>query len=475
MDISLQVFVNWWESPTHMLPIPPGYKDRWQRALMPLVSAWAGGVPLEFTALYGMRNYGNGSWLITHTDRQDTHALSLVLNLHQDETAHWPFHIDDVNGTTHEVFLEPGEMIFYESAACTHGRPVPLVGVDFVNMFAHFRPRGDPGWYRERATVADAPYGPVAQRWVADLEAQWPQEQKKLDVRRREHYGHLEETSAGDGGDGDGDTGEAIHNDAEAAAVRAELAELRAEVAAGEDVEKEWREHERRAEQHHSEREAALQAHAASRAGTAPAAPKIDGTAHRVTDEAEAATAVGAAAAAAGAEMNDKGAVAAPEEAVAAAAARATVVALEAAKMADAAEAELARTRLRTAEARAAPGADDETEEEYWSRQMNVESKRAAGQASGERESIPASWHNGHREEASGGEGGGDAGENHAGEGGHHPGGGGGHPGNAEGGHQPGGDAGSGDAVGGQPAQEGGGVWRPSEGHGVGMKAVSQA
>mmetsp|Transcript_16540 Transcript_16540/g.42377 ORF Transcript_16540/g.42377 Transcript_16540/m.42377 type:complete len:363 (-) Transcript_16540:35-1123(-) len=56
-------FVNWWDSPTRVIPMPHGLKSKWHRAMMPLVSSWAGGVALEPTALYGMRIYSDGSWL----------------------------------------------------------------------------------------------------------------------------------------------------------------------------------------------------------------------------------------------------------------------------------------------------------------------------------------------------------------------------------------------------------------------------
>ena len=37
--------------------MPSAHKEAWQRALMPFVSAWAGGIDIEFTAMYGMRIY----------------------------------------------------------------------------------------------------------------------------------------------------------------------------------------------------------------------------------------------------------------------------------------------------------------------------------------------------------------------------------------------------------------------------------
>ena len=40
----------------------------------------------------------------------------------------WPLEIYDVDGTRHEVLIEPGELVYYESARCIHGRPDPMKG-----------------------------------------------------------------------------------------------------------------------------------------------------------------------------------------------------------------------------------------------------------------------------------------------------------------------------------------------------------
>ena len=42
-----------------------------------------------------------------------------------------------------------GDIVYYESARCLHGRMEPLSGKGsfFVNLFAHYRPVGDPLWY----------------------------------------------------------------------------------------------------------------------------------------------------------------------------------------------------------------------------------------------------------------------------------------------------------------------------------------
>ena len=46
----------------------------------------------------------------------DTHVISAIINVDQDVDQDWPLYIQDHEGVTHKVFLQPGEMLWYESA-----------------------------------------------------------------------------------------------------------------------------------------------------------------------------------------------------------------------------------------------------------------------------------------------------------------------------------------------------------------------
>lgn len=78
------VFVNWWETDVGLIHIPPQIKLKWQKSLLALVEAWAG-VPIEQTLMYGMREYRSGARLLSHVDRHETHAVSLIVNVAQGE------------------------------------------------------------------------------------------------------------------------------------------------------------------------------------------------------------------------------------------------------------------------------------------------------------------------------------------------------------------------------------------------------
>jgi hypothetical protein len=115
--------------------------------LKELVEAWVG-VPLELTDIYGMRRYEDGARLLTHVDREKTHATSLIVNIAQGEIREpWKIEIYDFADRLHEVEMDPGDIVYYESARCLHGRMQPLRGGYYVNLFAHYRPIGDDRWF----------------------------------------------------------------------------------------------------------------------------------------------------------------------------------------------------------------------------------------------------------------------------------------------------------------------------------------
>eukprot|EP00349_Pseudokeronopsis_sp_Brazil_P002763 CAMPEP_0202963774 /NCGR_PEP_ID=MMETSP1396-20130829/7784_1 /ASSEMBLY_ACC=CAM_ASM_000872 /TAXON_ID= /ORGANISM="Pseudokeronopsis sp., Strain Brazil" /LENGTH=430 /DNA_ID=CAMNT_0049685265 /DNA_START=242 /DNA_END=1534 /DNA_ORIENTATION=+ len=144
------VFVNWWERDVYFVAMPFKLKKYWQSRLKPLVEAWVG-VPLELTDIYGMRRYEDGARLLTHVDREATHACSLIVNVAQGSIRNpWTIEVYDHADRLHEVEMNEGDIVYYESARCLHGRMQPLEGAYYVNLFAHYRPVGDPSWFLKK-------------------------------------------------------------------------------------------------------------------------------------------------------------------------------------------------------------------------------------------------------------------------------------------------------------------------------------
>ncbi|KAL3911976.1 MAG: hypothetical protein SGARI_001385 [Bacillariaceae sp.] len=143
------VFVNWWEADVMFVQIPWGLKLIYQGRLKDLVEEWAG-EPVEQTVMYGLRMYTEGARLLTHVDRHTTHAVSLIVNVAQGNlTEPWPVEVQDHANRMHEVIMEPGDVVYYESAKCLHARNRPMRGPNayYVNLFTHYRPVGDPDWF----------------------------------------------------------------------------------------------------------------------------------------------------------------------------------------------------------------------------------------------------------------------------------------------------------------------------------------
>jgi len=112
-----------------------GVLDRLQAAH----EEWCG-LRLEPSACYGFRVYLPGAYLHNHVDREDTHIVSSAICVDKNVWTPWPLHVVDIDGRELDVDLEPGELVLYESAKISHGRPSPLKGRFHVGLFLHYRP-----------------------------------------------------------------------------------------------------------------------------------------------------------------------------------------------------------------------------------------------------------------------------------------------------------------------------------------------
>lgn len=126
-------------SGSSMVELPETLRQEIHACLKPRVEAWSG-LDLESTFVYGIRVYHDGAVLKEHRDRLGTHTFGVIINVDQDVNEDWPLSIEDSYYRRHEVILRPGEVIYYEGARLLHGRPTPLNGTGFANIFCHFKP-----------------------------------------------------------------------------------------------------------------------------------------------------------------------------------------------------------------------------------------------------------------------------------------------------------------------------------------------
>eukprot|EP01036_Dinobryon_divergens_P025323 gene25323-33854_t len=138
-------YVNTWESPSYMISFEDGsFRDGaatkqllWQH-VQPIIEEWVGR-KVEPTSLYGIRIYTENSILATHVDRLPL-VSSAIMNVAQDVDEPWPAEVYDHDGKAYNVTMEPGDMVLYESATVLHGRPFPLKGRSYANVFIHYKP-----------------------------------------------------------------------------------------------------------------------------------------------------------------------------------------------------------------------------------------------------------------------------------------------------------------------------------------------
>jgi len=112
------------------------------RELLQQHEEWAGGIKLKPTSAYGVRLYQNGSSLVMHYDKVQTHVISSIVHIaheYDDDNEPWPLEIEDHDGNLHAVSLEPGQQLFYESAKCLHGRMTEFKGKYYGSLFLHYQ------------------------------------------------------------------------------------------------------------------------------------------------------------------------------------------------------------------------------------------------------------------------------------------------------------------------------------------------
>lgn len=91
--------------------------------------------------MYGIRQYTEGAILSPHADRNPL-ISSCIINVAQDVEEDWPLEVYGRDGLAYNVTMKPGDMVLYESHSLIHGRPFPLKGKYFANVFVHFQPTG---------------------------------------------------------------------------------------------------------------------------------------------------------------------------------------------------------------------------------------------------------------------------------------------------------------------------------------------
>jgi len=141
-------YTNHWEAPSLMLDVTDGHLEGGGEALTDLIWDTAQEALEEWTeqelgkiSMYGIRMYTSNAVLAPHVDRMPM-VTSAVINVAQDVDEEWVMELWGHDGKAYNISMEVGDMLMYESHSVIHGRPWPLKGRYFANLFVHFEPIG---------------------------------------------------------------------------------------------------------------------------------------------------------------------------------------------------------------------------------------------------------------------------------------------------------------------------------------------
>ena len=128
------------------------------KRVQPILEAWSG-IELVPSMAYGFRLYRNESRLWMHVDKTQTHVISCIYHIaSSDDAQPWPIVIEDYEGNTNSVVLEPGDILLYESAKNFHGRPTYFNGSWYTSVFIHFFPKQENPTWEEHDHDLDSHY-----------------------------------------------------------------------------------------------------------------------------------------------------------------------------------------------------------------------------------------------------------------------------------------------------------------------------
>jgi len=126
---------------TYILPLTAELKTLAINGLQPILEEMSG-EKLQYSILYGLREYLKGAVIKPHVDRIETHIISALIHVHHEGDIDWEIEVVGFDGKRYRMVDRPGDFLYYESSKLIHGRPDPYEGPSWVNCFLHFRREG---------------------------------------------------------------------------------------------------------------------------------------------------------------------------------------------------------------------------------------------------------------------------------------------------------------------------------------------
>lgn len=140
-QLELEPAVNQNDAKTTMVHLDQDMSERIAEVVKPMMEEWIG-EELELTRMYGIREYHRGNIVRPHVARVGTQVSSVIMVIGKDLDGQpdWDFEVLMYDGKRKNINLNPGQMVFFESATLQHGFPTPFAGRDYAVIFIHFRP-----------------------------------------------------------------------------------------------------------------------------------------------------------------------------------------------------------------------------------------------------------------------------------------------------------------------------------------------
>lgn len=193
-------YVNHWDVPTKMLdvgredlPSPLTNQQRWTlvQQVQSVLEEWTK-QSLVFTSVYGIRIYQKGAILAPHVDRLPLVSSAIIHVAHggpegddKDNSQPWILEVIGHDGKARNITMEDDDMLLYESHSIIHGRPFPLHGSYYANVFVHFEPYGHSSRHASKAGYGSAMEEEEAIKTAYELALKRGEEKKQRQKERK--------------------------------------------------------------------------------------------------------------------------------------------------------------------------------------------------------------------------------------------------------------------------------------------------
>jgi prolyl 4-hydroxylase len=152
-------YINHWHTHFHIMNVDDElYQSKHLRTQIwdetkPILEKWTG-VELSPSSMFGVSIFTDKT-VVPHRVESLPFVISAIIHVADDLDTPWPIELYGHDGKAHNVTLDVGEMLLYESASVITGRPYPLQGRHYAEIFISFEPFGYSCHHEQRHSLLD--------------------------------------------------------------------------------------------------------------------------------------------------------------------------------------------------------------------------------------------------------------------------------------------------------------------------------